>query len=508
MVMNSWETLVASALVGIDRQSPTIDLTHPALIDYAEALPSQSTTHQILGAAGLISSYQLVGQSVVATSRISPEPARAEQLICCLPQTAQYLIMILQENRYGDILSELLQLLADNHQTVPPDFLPLLLNAGKKDKKIRPFILPVLGHLGKWLVRQNPQWEYGAGATITDVDLASIQEVWATGSRSERSAALSQWRELQPVESRQALTASWKQEKADDRAAWLEILQVGLSLADEEFLEVALVDRSEPVRCQAVHLLNQLPSQYRQRLTKLATELLVIKDVDGYQLQINLPQADAVEWIAVGLLDKPSSKAGAKPPKVTVEQLSPVFVGADLDVWPPDIDRLVTSIQSLTTGHTILSGLAAAACYQKRLDWIAVLIDRSPTVFTSIDAQILFSLLNCNNQALKEQLFTHLLNAADFLETLPHTLDIMMHDQYWSKSLSSLALQKIHQYIQHRNHYYYIQQLINISSRLDVSVLPELQEIQTTCSPDKFNYAGCIEYLEFRRNMRAVFDTT
>jgi hypothetical protein len=389
--MNAWETLVASALVGIDRQSPTIDITHPALIDYAEALPSQSMTHQILGAAGLISSYQLVGQSVVATSRLSPEPARAEQLTCCSSQTAQYLITILQENRYGDILPELLQLLANNHQTVPPDFLPLLLDAGKKDKKIRPLILPILGNLGQWLVRQNPQWEYGAGAAITDADLVNIQEAWATGSRSERSAALSQWRELQSVESRQALAATWKQEKADDRATWLEILQIGLSLADAEFLEVALVDQSEPVRRQAIHLLNQLPSQYRQRLTKLATELLVIKDVDGYQLQINLPQADAVEWIAVGLLDKPSSKAGAKPAKVTFEQLSPVFVGADLNVWPPDIDRLITSIQSLSAGNIILSGLARAACYQQRMDWIEVLITRSPQVFTNFDTSTLLS---------------------------------------------------------------------------------------------------------------------
>jgi Family of unknown function (DUF5691) len=507
--MNAWETLVASALVGIDRQSPTIDLTHPALIDYAEALPSQSMAHQVLGAAGLISSYQLVGQSVVATSRLSPELARAEQLTCCSWQTAQYLITILQENRYSDILPELLQLLANNHQTVPPDFLPLLLDAGKKDKKIRPFILPVLGNLGQWLVRQNPQWEYGAGAAITDADLVNIQEAWATGSRSERSAALSQWRELQPVESRQALAATWKQEKADDRATWLEILQIGLSLADEEFLEVALVDRSEPVRRQAIHLLNQLPSQYRQRLTKLATELLVIKDVDGYQLQINLPQAEAVEWIAVGLLDKPSSKAGAKPAKVTVEQLSPVFVGADLNVWPPDIDRLITSIQSLSAGNIILSGLARAACYQQRMDWIEVLITRSPTTFHSFNIQPFLFSLSKNDQVVKERLFSKLLNAENLMGTLEQTLEVMMLDQYWSASLSSLVIEKFHQYAQQQSYYYHVQQLgLNISSHLDTSVLPELQRIRETVAPDKFNYSNCIELLEFRLSIQAVFDTT
>jgi Family of unknown function (DUF5691) len=507
--MNAWETLVASALVGTDRQSPVIDFNNPALSDYQTSLQSQSATQQILSAAGLIAAYQTVGKSATTASLPLPAAASSEQLICCSPQTTRHLGTILQENRYAEILPELLQLLAQSQQTVPPDFLPLLLDAGKKDKKLRPLILPILGNLGQWLARQNRQWEYGLGIKIADVNLASIQEIWATGSRSERSAALSQWRELQPVESQQALAASWKQEKADDRATWLEILQIGLSLADEEFLEVALVDRSEPVRHQAIHLLNQLPSQYRQRLTKLATELLVIKEVDGYQLQINLPQADAVEWIAMGLLDKPSSKAGAKPAKVTVEQLSPVFIGTDLNVWPSDIDRLITSIQSLSTGNIILSGLARAACYQQRMDWIEVLITRSPTVFTNSSTQSLLSFLPSENNNIKERFFAQLLTIDNSIEALPNNLMIMGCEPCWSSSLSSLVFQKFHEYAQQQKHYYYVQQLsTNIISHLDVSVLPEIKQLHADLDLDKFNYSNFIEFLEFRRSIQTVFDTT
>jgi Family of unknown function (DUF5691) len=506
--MNAWETLVASALVGTDRQSPAVDFTAPALTDYQTSLQSQSATQQILSAAGLIAAYQAVGKSSATASLPLPAAASSEQLTCCSSQTTQHLSTILQENRYAEILPELLQLLAQAQQTVPPDFLPLLLDAGKKDKKLRSLILPILGNIGQWLARQNRQWEYGLGGKIADVDFANIQEIWATGSRSERSAALSQWRELQPVESRQALAASWKQEKADDRATWLEILQIGLSMADEEFLEVALVDRSEPVRRQAIHLLNQLPSQYRQRLTKLATELLVVKDVDGYQIQINLPEADAVEWIAAGLLDKPSSKAGAKPPKVTVEQLSPVFVGAELDVWPPDIDRLITSIQSLSAGNIILSGLARAACYQQRIDWIEVFITRSPTVFTNSSTQSLLSFLPSDNN-IKERFFTQLLTVDNSIEALPNNLMIMVCELSWSATLSSLAFQKFHEYAQQQKHYYYVQQLsTNIISHLDVSVLPEIQQLHADLAPDKFNYSNFIEFLEFRRSIQTVFDTT
>jgi hypothetical protein len=274
-------------------------------------------------------------------------------------------------------------------------------------------------------------------------------------------------------------------------------------------LEVALVDRSELVRRQAIHLLNQLPSQYRQRLTKLAIELLVIEDVDGYQLQINLPQADSVEWIAVGLLDKPSSKADVKPPKVTVEQLSPVFVGADLDVWPPDIDRLITSIQSLSAGNIILSGLARAACYQQRMDWIEVLITRLPTIFTNFGTQTILSSLPSANHDIKERFFTQLLNADNSIEALPNNIAAIKCEPYWSATLSSLILQKFHQYAQQQSYQYLVQQLIsNISSHLDISTLAEIQELHAELAPDKFNYSSCIEFLEFRRNIRAVFDTT
>jgi Family of unknown function (DUF5691) len=508
--MNTWETLVASALVGIDRQSPVIDFTDPVLYDYQAALQNQSASQQILAVAGLITAYQTVGQGVAKASLPLPIATDSEKLTCCSPQTTQHLSKILQENRYSEILPEILQLLAQAQQTVPPDFLPLLLEVGKRDKKIRPLILPILGDLGRWLVHQNRQWEYGLGAKIADVDLANLQEIWATGSRSERSAALAQWRELQPAEARQALAASWKQEKADDRAAWLEILQTGLSLADEEFLEVALVDRSEPVRHQAIHLLNQLASRYRQQLTKLATEFLVIKDdANTYQIQIRSPQVDALEWIAVGLLDKPSNKAGAKPTKITIEQLSPVLIGADLDAWPQDIDRLVTGIQSLTASNIILSSLAKAACYQQRMDWIEVLITRSPTVFTNFNAQTLLSSLPHDDNGIKERFFTQLLIGDNAVEALPNNIMVMMGEQYWSKALSSLVFQKFHQYAQQQSYQYYVQQLSsNISSHLDISILPEVQQLHTGLAPDKFNYSTCIEFLEFRRDIQAVFDTT
>jgi Family of unknown function (DUF5691) len=305
MVMNAWETLVASALVGTNRQSPSIDLTHPALADYGAALPSQSPTQQILSAAGLIAAYQAVGNSPIPATLPLLAPAAEADLTWCSPLTARHLSAILNESRYEPILPELLQLLAQTEQTVPPDFLPLVLERGKRHKSLRSLITPMLGSRGQWLVRQNPEWEYALGGAILSLDPAQLPEIWATGTRSERLAAIAQWRQIQPAEARLAIAASWKQDKADDRQAWLEVLETNLSLEDEEFLEVALFDRSEQVRLQAADLLNRLASQYRQRLTQLASQCVSIETKGkSCKIKLNSPKVGDKEWQAAGVNDK------------------------------------------------------------------------------------------------------------------------------------------------------------------------------------------------------------
>jgi hypothetical protein len=503
--MNAWETLVASALVGTDRQSPAIDFTAPALTDYQTSLQSQSATQQILSAAGLIAAYQAVGQSTATANLPLSAAASSEQLICCSPQTTQHLSTVLQENRYAEILPELLQLLAQFQQTVPPDFLPLLLDAGKKNKQLRPLILPILGHLGQWLARQNRQWEYGLGAKIADVDLASIQEIWATGNRSERSAALSQWRKLQPVESRQALEASWKTEKADDRAAWLEILQIDLSLKDKEFLEMALVDRSKVVSHQAAHLLTQLPGNYSQRLTQMISKCLVIKNLKGvYQIEINLPKAEDKEWQEVIINLTVNSSFLNVADRRFVQALS----ATDLSFWPGDIDRLLAAVMDLDDKFVILKGWAMAACYQQRIDWIEALLTQADGFLDYDDIQRLWQCLPGNVRSHKERIFTRLLNADDLMEKVEGVLEKMMAaERHWGMEISSLAMQEFDKVVRHTNYYYLRTVSAKMASYLDIGVLPDVQRMQATLSSEKFSYDGCIEILEFRRKMHEAFNT-
>jgi hypothetical protein len=509
MVMNAWETLVASALVGTNRQEPSIDLTHPALADYGTALPSQSPTQQILSATGLIAAYLAVGNSPAPATSPLLAPSAETDLPCCSQLTARHLSAILNESRYEPILPELLQLLAQARQTIPPDFLPLILDRGKRDKSLRSLILPILGTRGQWLVGQNPDWKYALGGAIDSVDPARLQEIWHTGTFEERLAALSQWRKIQPAEARQAIAVGWKKEKADDRKAWLEVLQTDLSLDDEEFLEVGLFDRSEAVREQAANLLRQLPSQYRQRLTKLASQCLTIGEKGNkYKIEFTLPPVGDKEWQAAGVNDKTIPNVN-RDQTISEWQLLQVISAADLDIWVGEIDRLIDAAMLLPNGRLIIIAWATAARDRQRLDWIEALLTRSYSLLHDNFTQSLLQALSKDNHDFTTQFFRRILTVDNSTHNIMQTIQIAMnHDESWNAEISGLVVQQFHQYIcnlnSSANSYYYQQQNIsNLLGRyLDVSVLPQLQQMQAELSIEQFSYMPCLELLEFRRDMR------
>ncbi len=524
--MNTWETLVASAVVGTSRQEPAIDLTHPALSDYAGSLQTQSFAQKLLGAAGLIATYQAVGKSADLASFPLISPAAEDNVPCCSKLTAQHLSAVLSEHKYAPILPELLQLLAQTGQTVPPDFLPLLLNLGKKERQLRALILPILGDRGQWLVHQNPDWKYALGGEIKSVDVAELQEIWTTGTRSERLAAITQWRQLQPTESRQAIAANWKQDKAEDRQAWIEVLQTKLSLADEGFLEEVLFDRSEAVRQQAANLLRQLPSQYRQRLTKLASQSLNITEKNGkYKIAVNLPSIDDREWQSAGVSNKAvvNNNRGLTIPQSMLFQ---AISAADLDIWVGDIDRLLDGAViiaqiskenvSLSEQFSLKSCWVQAACCQHRRDWIEALLHQSYSSLHPDDVQQLLQSLALDGSDFIDQFFTRILTIDESI--ICQNLHMMMtynsrgdrqHTGIWNIQFSNLVVQQFDKYIRQINpeiYYYYQQQTIadSLGKHLDVGVLPILQQMQSTLSIDKFSYHTCIELLEFRRGLRST----
>lgn len=116
-------------------------------------------------------------------------------------------------------------------------------------------VFHVLGLRGEWLASLNPAWKK---PVATQEVPANAAEVWETGTGPERAAVLVSVRRADPARAMAMVQATWKTDGADDRVRFLNVLEVGLSGADEAFLETVLDDRAKSVRQCAVGLLVQL----------------------------------------------------------------------------------------------------------------------------------------------------------------------------------------------------------------------------------------------------------
>nr|WP_281373385.1 DUF5691 domain-containing protein [Kineococcus aurantiacus] len=159
--------------------------------------------------------------------------------------------------------------------------MPALLDLALRRDGIAAAVAPVLGPRGWWLAGLRADW---AGAVEPHrpaapsspgggPDDAQVPDpVWEHGSPADRRAWVRRLRRQDPAAARTALLATtWRSERAEDRAAFVAAVAVGLSAQDEELLERARADRSQDVRRAAEQLLARLPgAAWTQRVHRAA----------------------------------------------------------------------------------------------------------------------------------------------------------------------------------------------------------------------------------------------
>jgi Family of unknown function (DUF5691) len=297
----SWEILVAMALLGTDRQKTPLPIAEENLKTLLDRVDLGDAEHWLLSAAGTLAAYQQAGQKSEKRMERLIEPAQAEAPTPEEPAFAPFLRMIFTQS-FQPALPEFLSLLQQSGQCIPPEFLPQLLDWGHFHSEVRSHLLPVIGARGEWLARLNPKWRY-AQATPQASNPAEWKELWETSDRTVRLNLLRQWRSQDASSARELVESTWKQDAAKDRAAFLECFSVGLSLADEAFLEKGLGDRSKEVRAVAVDLLSRQPeTRFSQQMALLVKKYVQIVDVKGkLQINITLPDPKDPQWQQVEL---------------------------------------------------------------------------------------------------------------------------------------------------------------------------------------------------------------
>lgn len=284
-------SLTTLALLGTERQAVELPAVEGLLGEVLAQLNPADREGTLLGAAAAFALYQQVGRLPITDSQLLPPPAPADSLPRCSRQAGQHLNLMLV-GKHRDVLGEWLALATVAERRVPEETLPTLLDLGRTQSGLREALGPVLGERGRWLAAQNPEWDY----VLHDEDDLNV---WEVGSRSARLALLQRLRRKDPVAARELVSSTWKEDTGDDRAAFLEILESGLSMADEPFLEDALDDRIKEVRRVAADLLARLPqSRLCERMTERVRPWLARQELGGGDLIQRMTER-ITPWLAL-----------------------------------------------------------------------------------------------------------------------------------------------------------------------------------------------------------------
>ncbi len=370
----SWETLVAVALLGTDRQKALPAIAEKSVKTLLVQVDASDAEHWLLSAAGTLAAYQQAGQNAEKRTERLIESAEAEAPTLEEPAFLPFLRMIFTQD-FQPALPEFLSLLHQSGQCIPPEYLPQLLDWGHFHPEVRSHLRPVIGSRGEWLARLNPKWRY-AQATPQSSNPEEWKELWETSDRTVRINLLREWRSQNPEAARELVATTWKQDSAKDRAAFLECFAVGLTLADEGFLEKGLGDRSKDVKTKVIEILSQLPeSRLSQQIGMRLKALVSLNEVKGKQkLEIQLPDLDDPQWQEYGL-DASRLKQDMQGNRgallLQLVRLAPLSLWTDFGS-PQTLLELVSKNE---WKEELTQGWLFAAQHQQNLDWSVALLD-------------------------------------------------------------------------------------------------------------------------------------
>ena len=370
-------SLITAALIGTDRAGfPEVDGLPPALSGIHARLAAGPAHDGLFPLAGALALYDAAGQlpekAAGADWRLPafrPEGDRRP----CSPAATRFLERMMNQQDTAH-LPELLALLDASGRRPADDQLPYVLEFGAKTPRFRPQLLPILGERGRWLAAINPAWRYAA---VDPGDVASLRGAWEADPAG-RAALAATVRRQDPEKARRLIEATWRGEPEAARRELLAVLENGLSMSDEPFLERALDDRDALVRRKAADLLAALPgSRLVARVTAVAGSILTLRN------GVLLPSfpGEITEAMVRDGMSRPESN-GRHTGTRTAADLSRLLIHTvgviPLAHWQERFNRgpeaIIAAAQAGKWPRTLLTALSTAALRQKDGAWTDALL--------------------------------------------------------------------------------------------------------------------------------------
>lgn len=273
------ERIAAAMLIGTDRS-------------LASGGPADLLAHSaMLGAKSLAGHVPIrLAEAEVAKMPTCPPDDRP-----LVPAGARAMLERLLAVGDDDLIHDWLRGMAGTNLRLSDGMLPWIAEWCLKDSKRMATASEILGERGRWLLKMNPTRRSSGDDAV---DSRTPQEIWETGTPSQRAAVLRTFREQDPAAARALVQATWKQENASARKQLIDVFVEGCTMDDEPFLESVLDDKSSAVRESVAFALGRLDgsrlrARFRERLKQCVT---VKRDGASVKVEVEFPKTFDPSW--------------------------------------------------------------------------------------------------------------------------------------------------------------------------------------------------------------------
>lgn len=378
------QQLFKTALLGSERQTQSPQVSGKLQAIFQQLYPQgqvpsgEARESTLLSAVAVVHQYQSVGSLAGSFSGTLPEPDN-KPAMPQIPVAAEvHLRRLLSDKSLRELLDSWLFAVAEKGLQIPPAFIPALLEISKHSKAIRPLVSAVVGPRGQWLAQQNSDWKSLLTLAGNESDEALDEVIWEEGNTAQRVDYLRKIRAGDTAAALTLLQSVWKQEAAAVRQELLQTLHTGLSLADEEWLESCLDDRSKGVRHTAATLLGGLQdSAFSQRHQLKLGDWLSIQKKSGMlsklsgkqELIVNLPESWDKTWQRDGIEEKPPRGTGAKAWWLQ-QSLALVPPRVWADKWSLPVETILAMLKKHDWAAAMITGWQSALLAYPDPEWI------------------------------------------------------------------------------------------------------------------------------------------
>ncbi|WP_143306337.1 DUF5691 domain-containing protein [Chitinophaga vietnamensis] len=457
--MQFWQSIINTALMGTGRKpADTTGFSGP-LQDAADKIlgdTSLDKEEQFLRLSSLAWNYRQAGVSAAAVKGAIITVCEADDKPYTPPAFVNALKQVL-DTQNQTLLVMWLERCVEAGYVLLPEYLPLLLEKGVKNKSLRTLLAAACGKRGEWLGQYNNDWNFS-------VVVASPEDQWENGTTTQRTELLRSVRETDPAKALSWLQATWPKENAAAKTELLSALHTGLNAGDAPWLESLLNEKSKQVKEAATSLLTHIPGttlHEKYWAVLAATFQLKKKFLGSTTITVELPKEIDETIFASGIEKLSSSKEISDEQVIILQLIERVHPSKWMQHFNVDATGVINTFQQ-ETFKMYLPALVRAVTRFKDREWAITLMNTSHIFY--IDT---LPLLPADQQAFYSN---------KFFDDLPEKMIkyIPQFKQEWSLELT----QKVMKFCAAHPYQYNQQYLAEWIRLIPAAIEPELAKIE------------------------------